>query len=200
MDISIYTGRMDDIVECKYTPSLPTSSFSNYILSACTLLLFFCCSFHFLTPLFTLPSLLFLYLLFLLSFLFPTFLDSSLSSAFSPSSSSHFLIPLLLFPSPFPSSAPPIFTHCPWVFLLSYPFSSFLSNILLPTSYSFQLPSLPFYHLPSPLPLLCPIPYLPLLTCRTIRRSTWSTYTAGLTACAPRMKVPTSSSPPLPSI
>ncbi|XP_038560137.1 glutamate receptor ionotropic, delta-2 isoform X3 [Micropterus salmoides] len=37
-------------------------------------------------------------------------------------------------------------------------------------------------------------------TPRTIRRSTWSTYTAGLTACAPRMKAPTSSSPPLPSI
>ncbi|CAI5650068.1 glutamate receptor ionotropic, delta-2 isoform X2 [Oreochromis niloticus] len=37
-------------------------------------------------------------------------------------------------------------------------------------------------------------------TPRTIRRSTWSTYTAGLTACAPRTKAPTSSSPPLPSI
>lgn len=36
--------------------------------------------------------------------------------------------------------------------------------------------------------------------CRTIRRSTWSTYTAGLTACAPRTKAPTSSSPPLPPI
>lgn len=34
--------------------------------------------------------------------------------------------------------------------------------------------------------------------CRTIRRSTWSTYTTGLTACAPRMKAPISSSPPLP--
>ncbi|XP_056232365.1 glutamate receptor ionotropic, delta-2 isoform X2 [Seriola aureovittata] len=37
-------------------------------------------------------------------------------------------------------------------------------------------------------------------TPRTIRRSTWSTYTAGLTACAPRMRAPTSNSPPLPSI
>ncbi|XP_061784878.1 glutamate receptor ionotropic, delta-2 isoform X2 [Nerophis lumbriciformis] len=37
-------------------------------------------------------------------------------------------------------------------------------------------------------------------TPRTIRRSTWSTYTAGLTACAQRTKAPTSSSPPLPSI
>lgn len=42
--------------------------------------------------------------------------------------------------------------------------------------------------------------YFSLPACRTIRRSTWSTYTAGLTACAPRMKAPTSSSPPLPSI
>lgn len=42
--------------------------------------------------------------------------------------------------------------------------------------------------------------FQPSQPCRTIRRSTWSTYTAGLTACAPRTKAPTSSSPPLPSI
>ncbi|XP_028313698.1 glutamate receptor ionotropic, delta-2 isoform X2 [Gouania willdenowi] len=37
-------------------------------------------------------------------------------------------------------------------------------------------------------------------TPRTIRRSTWNTYTAGLTACAPRTRAPISSSPPLPLI
>ncbi|XP_072289410.1 glutamate receptor ionotropic, delta-2 isoform X2 [Eucyclogobius newberryi] len=36
-------------------------------------------------------------------------------------------------------------------------------------------------------------------TPRTIRRSTWNTYTGALTACAPRTTAPTSSSPPLPS-
>lgn len=77
----------------------------------------------------------------------------------------------------------------------SYPIpSSFLS------ASSYKLPSLPIYYLPLPQPLLCPIPLLPLPSCRTIRKSTWSTYTAGLTACAPRMRAPTSSSPPLPSI
>lgn len=195
------TGRMDGIVECKYTPSLSTSSFSNYVLFAHTLSFFFWCCLYFHTPLITQPSLLFLYLL---SRLFYSFIQHSL---IHPSRlPSHHLPPLtflfLCYCSllHFPHPLLPILTHSPWIFLLFYPFSSLLSNVFLPTSYTFQLPSLPSYRLSSPLPLLCPILFLPLLACRTIRRSTWSTYTAGLTACAPRMKAPTSSSPPLPSI
>lgn len=98
LSLSIYTARLDDIAECKYTPSLSASSFSNYVLSACTLLLLFCCSFHFLNPLFTLPSPLFSF-----SSLFQNSLIHPKLSSFSPSSSSHLIIPLLpLLPSSLP--------------------------------------------------------------------------------------------------
>lgn len=98
----------------------------------------------------------------------------------------------------------PVLLHLPHLYLPSLtadlsPIQRHLSH--LSTCLPFSLTSLPFYHLPSPLPLLRPSSSPgPSPTCRTIRRSTWSTYTAGLTACAPRTKAPTSSSPPLPSI
>lgn len=113
-----------------------------------------------------------------------------------------FLPSLLLFLSPlhFPPSPSPIFKHCSRIFLPSYSFSNFLSiTHLIFSSDCLPFPTTIYHHrflFSVRLPLLPP----PLPTCRTIRRSTWSTYTAGLTACAPRMKAPTSSSPPLPSI
>lgn len=69
--------------------------------------------------------------------------------------------------------------------------------------------SLTSYPIPSPHCPPCPTIIITTMRCilpaphhfcRTIRRSTWSTYTAGLTACAPRTKAPTSNSPPLPPI
>lgn len=110
--------------------------------------------------------------------------------------SPHFLAPFPL--PPFLLSFPPHFSPLQ----LPYgPHTSIFCPLLPPFSKHFPiLPPIHFYHhhyLLFPFfSFLAPPPN----TCRTIRRSTWSTYTAGLTACAPRMKAPTSSSPPLPSI
>lgn len=90
--------------------------------------------------------------------------------------------------STFPYPIPPT-KRSPWVYLLSRPVLSTCPPY--PSSHTFYH----HHYFFSVFLLSCPLP-----TCRTIRRSTWSTYTAGLTACAPRMKAPTSSSPPLPSI
>lgn len=102
----------------------------------------------------------------------------------------YLLFSLCSFPPLFPPSTPLFTTHlssAPYSFLLSKHFP-----ILTPIHFCHHhyLLSFLFFSFPAP----------PPNTCRTIRRSTWSTYTAGLTACAPRMKAPTSSSPPLPSI
>ncbi len=73
----------------------PLPLFQN-VSSTHTLLCFLCCSLNFLAPLFTLPSLLFLHLLSLLSFLLSNF-PQFVSLIFSlPSPSFHFLIPLIL--------------------------------------------------------------------------------------------------------
>ena len=149
--LSIYTGRMDDIpvAEYKYTPSLSTSSFFKiYPLHAYSPLY---CSFAALS----ISLMLFLHTphffsFYLLSFLYPSFLNSSLLSSISPP------VP---FPLPFSSSLSPIFKHCSPIFLPSYSFSYFLSILHLiffsdylpfpPTIYhhrflfSVQLPLLP---------------------------------------------------------
>lgn len=103
------------------------------------------------------------------------------------------------FPPPFPPSTPFNFpsnfsSSAPLDYTPLSPAPSPFHKPLYPSSHTF------FYHHLDLLSLLFPFLPLPAKTCRTIRRSTWSTYTAGLTACAPRMKAPTSSSPPLPSI
>lgn len=167
--------------------SLLLNTNTPHTMSSLHILCSLCCSLPlFLTPVFALPS--------LLSFTpftsFSSFIQ--LSSIYPSHLHSSYLVLLHISLSP-----SPILKHCPSIFLLSHPYSPFLSNVF------FHFPSLPInifpsFHLPSP--LLRSTPSLPLPTYRTIRRSTWSTYTAGLTACAPRTKAPTSSSPPLPSI
>lgn len=93
--------------------------------------------------------------------------------------------------------------------LLTFPISHFLpfqhllsNKIIFPNGLPHVEPSslLPFPVTASSSPFFFNAPPPTSPTCRTIRRSTWNTYTAGLTACAPMMKAPTSSSPPLPSI
>lgn len=178
--ITIYTGWMDDIpfAEYKYTPilcPLCTYSVSFVVLFLSSLLLYLHYPHSF--PLLPLP---------------PSLPLSNFPQFIPP-----ICIPLILSFSISP------YLHLP--FLNIFPRSFFYpipSRLSFQTS-SFHFPSLPInifpsFHLPSP--LLRSTPSLPLPTYRTIRRSTWSTYTAGLTACAPRTKAPTSSSPPLPSI
>ena len=187
----IPVGWMTSLLLNTNTPHpCPPPLFSKYILSTrtllCTVPSLFCpfpwCSFC--TPLTSFPST-----------SFPSFIHL-LSIHQSHISSLLLFLSLFHFPHPFlPSlnTVPRFFSH-PIPSHTSFP--SYTSFSFLTT-----FPSLlPFTITASSSPsnshsFPCPLP-----TCRTIRRSTWSTYTAGLTACAPRMKAPTSSSPPLPSI